>query len=62
MFSLQTIIILKFNQTNSKINFSIFFLFLMGDNIKVLFKKVLNDKDQSQNHIKHLYITTQNTD
>lgn len=40
MFSLQTVIILKFNQTNSKINFSIFFfLFLMGDNIKVLFKR-----------------------
>ena len=61
MFSLQTIVILKFNQI-AKLTLPLFFLFLMVITLKYYTKEVLNNKDQSQNHVKHLYVMTQNTD
>lgn len=61
MFSLQTIIILKFNQI-AKLTLPLFFPIPSADNIKVLYKRSANNKDQSQNHIKHLYVMIQNTD
>ena len=61
MFSLQTTVILKFNQI-AKLTLPLFFLFLMVITLKYYTKEVLNNKDQSQNHVKHLYVMTQNTD